>query len=87
MSKIMISMPDEIIKQVDHIAETEHRSRSELLREAVRFYIVSLPKKYYRPIDNAQVKKAAEMIDRIAGKDTGHFDATAFIRKMRKSRK
>ncbi|MFH1386832.1 MAG: ribbon-helix-helix protein, CopG family [bacterium] len=86
MSKIMVSMPDEILKKIDDAASAEHRSRSELLREAARFYIVSLPKKERRPIDNPQVKKAAEMIDRIAGKDTGRFDATTFIRKMRENR-
>jgi Arc/MetJ-type ribon-helix-helix transcriptional regulator len=32
----MISMPDEMLKKLDETARKEHRSRSELLREAAR---------------------------------------------------
>ena len=40
-TKVMVSFPDKFLKEVDHIAEEEHRSRSELLREAMRLYIVA----------------------------------------------
>lgn len=39
MARILISMPDQFLDQVDHIAENEHRSRSELIRTALRNYI------------------------------------------------
>lgn len=38
-SKVMVSFPDEFLSEVDRIATEEHRSRSELLREAMRLYM------------------------------------------------
>ena len=37
--KIMISMPDNMAKYIDEFANKENRSRSELIREALRTYI------------------------------------------------
>ena len=39
MAKVLVSFPDEFLAEVDRIAGEEQRSRSELLREAVRFYM------------------------------------------------
>jgi len=36
MARFMVSMPDEMVKQLDRQAKREHRNRSEFLREAVR---------------------------------------------------
>lgn len=36
---INISLPDQVLKQIDRKAEEEYRSRSELLKEAALFYI------------------------------------------------
>lgn len=38
-TKVMVSFPDEFLAEVDRVAQEEHRSRSELVREALRFYI------------------------------------------------
>ncbi|HEX6513002.1 MAG TPA: ribbon-helix-helix domain-containing protein [Chloroflexota bacterium] len=38
---VTISLPPELAEQVDEIARSEHRTRSELLREAVRQYAVN----------------------------------------------
>ena len=38
-TKVMVSFPSEFLAEVDRIAREEHRSRSELLREAMRLYI------------------------------------------------
>ena len=35
MARLMVSMPDEMVKKLDRRAKQERRSRSELLREAV----------------------------------------------------
>jgi hypothetical protein len=37
MARFMISMPDEMLKKLDEAARKEYRSRSEFLREAVRY--------------------------------------------------
>lgn len=38
-TKVMISLPEPFLEEIDRRAKVEHRSRSEFLREAVRFYL------------------------------------------------
>ncbi len=39
MARILISMKDNFLKSIDEMAQREQRSRSELIREALREYI------------------------------------------------
>ncbi|MEW5822638.1 MAG: ribbon-helix-helix domain-containing protein [Cyanobacteriota bacterium] len=39
MARVLISMPEEFLSRIDEVANTEQRSRSELIREALRTYI------------------------------------------------
>lgn len=39
MARVLISMPDDFLNKIDEVAEGEQRSRSELIREALRSYI------------------------------------------------
>jgi CopG family transcriptional regulator / antitoxin EndoAI len=39
MAKVLISMPERFLSEIDTVAGTENRSRSELIREALRTYI------------------------------------------------
>jgi metal-responsive CopG/Arc/MetJ family transcriptional regulator len=39
VARFMISMPDEMLKKLDEATRKEHRSRSELLREAARRHL------------------------------------------------
>ncbi|WP_303673486.1 CopG family ribbon-helix-helix protein [Vampirovibrio chlorellavorus] len=39
MARVLISMKDEFLRRIDEVAEKEQRSRSELIREALRTYI------------------------------------------------
>lgn len=39
MARVLISMKDDFLDQVDTLAEQEQRSRSELIREALRTYM------------------------------------------------
>jgi predicted transcriptional regulator len=39
MARVLISMKDEFLKLVDDVAASEQRTRSELIREALRSYI------------------------------------------------
>ena len=56
MARILISMQDNFLKSVDEIAQNEHRTRSELIREALRDYLkkakTTAPKK---AIENAKI--------------------------------
>lgn len=38
-ARVLISLPDKFLDEIDVIAEEEQRSRSELIREALRNYI------------------------------------------------
>lgn len=59
MARILISMPDEFLNKVDYLAGEEQRTRSELVREALRSYLkrtkIANPQK---AIDNAKVLDA-----------------------------
>lgn len=39
MARILISMKDNFLKSIDELAQSEQRTRSELIREALRVYI------------------------------------------------
>ncbi|MBR1460386.1 ribbon-helix-helix protein, CopG family, partial [bacterium] len=39
MARVLISMPEEFLSRIDQVAIGENRSRSELIREALRTYI------------------------------------------------
>ncbi|OGI04501.1 MAG: hypothetical protein A2Y25_06090 [Candidatus Melainabacteria bacterium GWF2_37_15] len=39
MARVLISMPDEFLSKIDGVALDEQRSRSELIREALRTYV------------------------------------------------
>lgn len=37
--KVLIALPPLMLEQVDHVAQVEHRTRSDLIREALRRYL------------------------------------------------
>lgn len=39
MSRVLISMPQKFLTEIDKLADNENRSRSELIREALRTYV------------------------------------------------
>ena len=39
MARVLISMPEDFLGKIDQIAEGENRTRSELIREALRSYM------------------------------------------------
>lgn len=60
MARILISMPDEFLNKVDSVADGEQRSRSELIREALRSYI-----RRSRITNVEKAKSNAEILDKI----------------------
>ena len=85
-TKVMVSFPDEFLKEVDRIAQEEHRSRSELVREALRFYI-GLRQEQRLPGANPFVRQAVMVQDRLshAASGTGE-DSTTDLRRWREAR-
>ena len=58
MARVLISMPEQFLGVIDNVAENENRSRSELIREALRTYI------HRNKIRNsAYAAKNAEMLE------------------------
>ena len=39
MARVLISMPEDFLSRIDRVAEGENRTRSELIREALRTYM------------------------------------------------
>lgn len=46
--KIMISLPNSLLEEVDGIVALEQKNRSELIREAMRLYINEKKRRYLR---------------------------------------
>jgi len=84
--KVMVSFPREFLAKVDEVARQEHRSRSELLREAVRLYI-EMRRGARRPGDDPRVRSAVATQDGLArlAPGTGE-DSTADVRRWREVR-
>jgi len=63
MSKIIVNMPDEFLRLIDETAKREHRSRSELLREAVRIFFRERASRITPLKENPDVKFAIKIQD------------------------
>jgi metal-responsive CopG/Arc/MetJ family transcriptional regulator len=83
--KVMVSFPAEFLAEVDEVALNEHRSRSELLREAVRLYIETRHRRC--PGDDPRVRSAIATQDALAclSPGTGE-DSAADVRRWREAR-
>lgn len=58
MARVLISMPEEFLSRIDEVADGENRSRSELIREALRSYIHK-----NRVRDNARAIRHAQILE------------------------
>ena len=66
MARILISMPETFLANIDKVAENENRSRSELIREALRTYInkQNLRNKYMsNPIAQDNAAKLEDLLN------------------------
>ena len=58
MARVLLSLPDDFLNRVDKVAGREQRTRSELIREALRAYI-----RRSGTIDSAKTQKTAELLE------------------------
>ena len=80
MAKVMISLPDKFLKKVDRTAQAQGRSRSELIREALRTVVGG---------KNARArswKQALAPLRELERHWVGHWDSTDIIRYYRDTR-
>lgn len=78
MPKVMISLPDEMLRDADRLAKRQHRSRSELFREALRLLLQE--EAHPRPPWDQTTGAVRE---RLTGHWLGRWDSTAVIREDR----
>lgn len=58
MARVLISMPEKFLDEIDSVADSENRTRSELIREALRTYM------YRNQVRNSQrASKNAEILE------------------------
>ena len=60
MAKVLLSIPDKFLNQIDELAVNEQRTRSELIREALRTYM-----KRNVSFDFKRASSHAEMLDKL----------------------
>jgi len=82
-AKIMISVPEEMLSELDHKAREDHRSRSEFIREAVRHFL-ELKKTQSVPGQIQRVQQAVSVQDALAREDSSKdWNGAEEIRKWR----
>ncbi len=62
MAKVLVSMADEFLNKIDKVAANEQRTRSELIREALRSYI-----RHNRNSNPQKAAKNADLLDKLLG--------------------
>lgn len=60
MARVLISMTDEFLTRIDEMATDEQRTRSELVREALRTYM-----RKNRSVNTEKASKNAEMLENL----------------------
>lgn len=60
MARILVTMKDDFLKTIDKVANIEQRSRSELIREALRSYV-----RKSRTIINEDAKRNASILEKL----------------------
>ena len=62
MARVLISMPERFLDEIDQVAGNENRTRSELIREALRTYM------YRNQLRNTKkANKNAELLEALLG--------------------
>ncbi len=64
-TKVMVSLPDELLARVDCVVREEHLTRSELLCKAVHWY-VNARRGGWDPGDDPLVRRAVLVQDRLS---------------------
>jgi metal-responsive CopG/Arc/MetJ family transcriptional regulator len=80
MPKVMISLPEEFLKKVDKTAKAQGRSRSELIREALRAVLDGKEKA------RRSWKESLAPLTALEHQWIGQWDSTDIIRYFRETR-
>lgn len=86
MAKVNISIPNEILEEIDRLSEEENMTRSELLRRAFKTYREFLSEKKKERNKRERIEKAILIQDEIRS-DIGDMDLIQELRKWRNERR
>lgn len=86
MTKINISIPQEILDEIDRVSKEEKKTRSELLRVAFSSYLDVLKEERREKKKQQSIDKAIQIQDEIRDK-IGNVDLIKELRKWRDERK
>jgi metal-responsive CopG/Arc/MetJ family transcriptional regulator len=82
MPRVNIMLPDEILEQMDQVAEEEGLNRSELIRQAFGVYLERRAENDQRQQRQADIQKAMELQDKLRQK-LPPWDALKILREQR----
>lgn len=57
--KVLVALPPGLLEQIDFVAQVEHRTRSDLIREALRRYLDSFRRNQQASVAPIELKKTA----------------------------
>jgi metal-responsive CopG/Arc/MetJ family transcriptional regulator len=80
MAKVMVSLPDDFLTKVDRTAKAQGRSRSELIREALRTLLGG------KAARRRSWKEALALLRDLEQQWVGRWDSTDIIRYYRDTR-
>ncbi len=80
MAKVMISIPDALLKRVDRAAKKQRRSRTEVIRQALRTDLTNHTKQ------RRSWKNALAPLRKLEQQWVGQWDSTDIIRYYRDTR-
>jgi len=86
VAKINISIPQEILDEIDRVSREEKKTRSELLRMAFNIYLDVLKEDRREKEKQKSIEKAMQTQDKIRD-EIGNIDLIQELRKWRDERK
>lgn len=86
MARINTILSEDIIEQLDGIAQEEHKSRSMLLREAAQKLIEEHRRSMEAIVKRKKIRDAISLQDRLR-KKSGKWDGVSEVRKWRERAK
>ena len=83
MARFVVTVPEDFLREVDARAKAEHRSRSELVREALRGYLRSGGRRGDIS-DRPEFKRAIQFQDEMRRRHEGSgYSGSGAVRRMR----
>ena len=83
MARFVVTVPEDFLAEVDARAAAEHRSRSELVREALRAYLRSGSRRGDIS-DRPEVRRAVQLQDEMRRRHEGSgYSGSEAVRRMR----